>query len=214
MSEKKNNTQKKAVSFPTVKPRHVQAFALAAEQSPLPFLLCDGKAKILASSRGARSLVENNTALTLKAGRLQLSTRALQQKLLGLLEKVVAGEAPDPRASALLLKIPREDDDVLTLMASALPDHPAPPIVLFMHEPTFTARISESVLCKLYELTPAEARVARIMVNGGSTHEIARQNNTSVHTVRNQIKNVFSKTGASRQAELAILLLGGPAHTR
>lgn len=204
----------KAEEMPTVRPRHAEYYASAAELSPLPFLMCDAKAKVVASSRGARALVNRNKVLGYSGGRIKLPSRALQQKLLDMLAQVAAGEAPDPRTTSLILKLPRDGQATLTLMVSAIPDMAAPPIVIFIHEPTFTARISESVLCELYELTPAEARVARIMVNGGDTHEIARQNNTSVHTVRNQIKNVFSKTGASRQAELAILLLGGPAHTR
>jgi len=209
MSEDKNK-----IDIPTVKPRHAEAYAAAAELSPLPFLLCDAKAKILASSRGARSLINANKVLEYRGGRLKLATRSLQLKLTQILAEVISGDAPDPRSSALIVQIPREGKATLTLMASALADRESPPVALFIHEPTYTARISESVLCKLYDLTPAEARVARIMVNGGSTHEIADQNNTSVHTVRNQIKNVFAKTGATRQAELAILLLGGPAHTR
>ena len=200
--------------LPAVKPRHIELFASAAELSPLPFLLCDTKGKILGSSRGARSLLTANHALECRHQRLQLASRPLQQQFIELLERGAAGEAPDPRSSSLLMKVPRDNNSTLTLMVSALPDFSAPPLAVYMHEPHFTARISESALCALYDLTPAEARVARIMVNGASTREIADHNQTSVHTVRNQMKNVFTKTGASRQAELAILLLGGPAHTR
>lgn len=197
-----------------VKPRHIDIFAAAAELSPLPFFLCDAKAKVLAASRGAHNLLGKNKTLGVSSGKLQLSSRDIQQRLLEMIGRAIEGDAPDPRSSALIVKIPRESDALLTLMISAVPDYPAPPVAVYMHEPMFTARISESALCQLYELTPAEARVARIMVNGGSTHEIAEHNHTSVHTVRNQIKSVFAKTGATRQAELTILLLTGPAHTR
>lgn len=200
---------------PGVKPRHVEAFVSAAELSPLPFLLCNAKAKVEAASRGGRSLLASNEKyLGPHAGKLKLASRELQRRLLDLIAKAIDGQAPEPRSSALLVKIPRVDAAALTLMISALPEQAAPPVAVFIHEPLYTARISESALCQLYELTPAEARVARLMVNGDSTHDIAAHNSTSVHTVRNQIKSVFSKTGATRQAELTILLLSGPAHTR
>lgn len=198
-----------------VKPRHVEAFASAAEYSPLPFLLCGAKAKVLAATRGGHHLLANNKKyVDLRSGKLHMSSRELQRRLLDLIAQAIDGQAPDPRSSALMVKIPRDNDTRLTLMISALPGETPPPVAVFMHEPLYTARISEAALCELYDLTNAEARVARIMVNGGSTHEIAEQNDTSVHTVRNQIKSVFIKTGVTRQAELTILLLTGPAHTR
>ena len=57
-----------------------------------------------------------------------------------------------------------------------------------------------------FELTPAECRVAEAIANGVSLNAFARQNGLSVHTVRNQLKTVFAKTGVSRQLELALLI--------
>lgn len=198
----------------TVKPRHAPIFAAAAELSPLPFLLVDAKSNVLAASRGAQLIIEREKSFTLDKSRLSMTAAAMQQSLTRLIEKAIDGKAPDPRSSTLVLKVERKGNAPLALLVSAVPGFPAPPVVVYLHEPSFTARISEPVLCQLYDLTPAEARVARMMVNGGAPREIAEQSNTSVHTVRNQIKSVFNKTGAARQAELAILLLGGPAHTR
>lgn len=203
--------QDQSLKLPTVKPRHAGAFAAAAEFSPLPFLLCDARARLLAVTRGARHLLQANNLIDARGPKLQLPTRALQQELLDTLH---AARANDARRTAQLLKLERKAQRPLSLMICAPPEHSAPPLAVYLYEPGYTPRISESTLCKLYELTPAEARVARIMVNGHTTREVAQHNGTSVHTVRNQIKNVFAKTGASRQAELAILLLGGPAHTR
>ncbi|MEO7223150.1 MAG: LuxR C-terminal-related transcriptional regulator [Devosia sp.] len=58
----------------------------------------------------------------------------------------------------------------------------------------------------LFDLTATELAVARGIAGGKSVSEIARNSQRSVHTVRNQLTSIFSKTGLSRQAELAILV--------
>lgn len=64
----------------------------------------------------------------------------------------------------------------------------------------------------LFDLTPAEARVARLIAAGRSVDEIARASSTSELTVRTQLRAIFSKTGVQRQAQLVRLLgsIGAP----
>ncbi len=60
-----------------------------------------------------------------------------------------------------------------------------------------------------YGLTPAEARLAAQLANGGSLEEAAGYLNITTHTARTQLKAVFAKTGARRQSELVAMLLQG-----
>jgi DNA-binding CsgD family transcriptional regulator len=62
------------------------------------------------------------------------------------------------------------------------------------------------VLEALFDLTPTEAKVASLLVEGRSVVDIARANKVSANTIRIQLKSVFAKTGARRQAELVSLL--------
>lgn len=204
----------RAAALTQLQPEHALAFATAAELTPLPFVLCDANARLYAASRGAIALCGREKVLNLNDGRLVLGGNGRQREMLRLIRLALDGEAPDPRSSELLLKLPRDGEASLSLLVSAVPEQDDELVAVYLHEPLFTARISEKILCRLYELTRAEARVARLLVNGESVQEIAQMNNTSPHTVRNQVKNIFAKTGAVRQAELAILLLSGPAHSR
>jgi DNA-binding CsgD family transcriptional regulator len=61
-------------------------------------------------------------------------------------------------------------------------------------------------MMRLFGLTPAEARLAGLLVEGQSVNEIAEGLKLSRETVRNQLKIVFAKTGAHRQGELVALL--------
>jgi DNA-binding CsgD family transcriptional regulator len=65
---------------------------------------------------------------------------------------------------------------------------------------------SVPVLQVLFDLTAAEAEVARRVANGVSVASIARESGRSVHTIRNQLRNAMEKTGCSRQVELVVLL--------
>ena len=67
---------------------------------------------------------------------------------------------------------------------------------------------TEHVLCSRFGLTAAEARVALGIARGETIASVAGRHNVTVSTARSQLKSVFSKLGAHRQAEL-VALLGG-----
>jgi DNA-binding CsgD family transcriptional regulator len=59
-----------------------------------------------------------------------------------------------------------------------------------------------------FDLTAAEARVARSLASGQTVDEIASEKGVSSHTVRTQVRGVLEKTGSRRQADV-IALFGG-----
>jgi DNA-binding CsgD family transcriptional regulator len=65
----------------------------------------------------------------------------------------------------------------------------------------------------LFDLSPAEARVARRLVAGQTVDEIASIDGVSSNTVRTQVRGVLEKTGCRRQTDV-IALLGGVAMPR
>lgn len=64
------------------------------------------------------------------------------------------------------------------------------------------------VLQGLFDLTPAEARVARGIAEGKTIEALALASAVSRETIRSQLGAVLAKTGLNRQAELAALLSG------
>ena len=71
----------------------------------------------------------------------------------------------------------------------ALPD--APPVELVQ---------------SLFDLTPAEARVARELTVGKTAQGIASESGVSLNTVRTHVRGVLEKTGCARQADVVALL--------
>jgi DNA-binding CsgD family transcriptional regulator len=67
---------------------------------------------------------------------------------------------------------------------------------------------STQIIQGLFDLTPAEARIARGIAAGKTVDDLAKEAHLAVGTVRQQLKSVFGKTGVSRQAELVGILVG------
>jgi DNA-binding CsgD family transcriptional regulator len=66
------------------------------------------------------------------------------------------------------------------------------------------------LLGKLYDLSPAELRVAAALLAGKSPEEYALEADVTINTVRTQLKNLFQKTGTHRQSELVAVLSKAP----
>ena len=60
----------------------------------------------------------------------------------------------------------------------------------------------------LFDLTPAEARLTRLLVEGKSQTEAGALLGITANTARTHLRRVFGKTGVTRQAELVRLLAG------
>jgi DNA-binding CsgD family transcriptional regulator len=69
-------------------------------------------------------------------------------------------------------------------------------------------QVDPTLLRSLFDLTAAEARVARMMLQGRTVGEIAGLCGIGHETVRSQLKAAMHKTGARRQSEFVLLLKG------
>src|ERR1700744_4902615 len=67
---------------------------------------------------------------------------------------------------------------------------------------------SVDLIRSLFDLTPAEARVARGLAAGQTVSDIATESGTSANTVRSHVKVVLTKVGYNRQADVVALLNG------
>lgn len=86
-------------------------------------------------------------------------------------------------------------------------------VLLLLAEPANASVPGADLLRLLFDLTPAEARLTRHLVEGRTAAEAAALMHITDATARTHLRRVFTKTGVGRQAELIRLLLGlgGPA---
>jgi DNA-binding CsgD family transcriptional regulator len=179
--------------------------ALQAMGLPAAVLTRDGRA--LAANR---ALTDGGTAIAIGAGdRLVLASEAAQALLGGGLQEAggaagatggrsipLAGDEDHPPAVAHLLPLRGQGRDIFSGASS----------LLFVTPLTPSMAPDVGVLEALFDLTPAEARVAGLLVEGRPVESIARQQGVTENTVRMQLKSVFAKTGAGQQSQLVSLL--------
>lgn len=86
-------------------------------------------------------------------------------------------------------------------------------VLMLLAEAANASVPNADLLRLLFDLTPAEARLTRLLVEGCTLSEAARTLAITEATGRVHLRRVFAKTGVARQAELVRLLLGlgGPA---
>ena len=64
----------------------------------------------------------------------------------------------------------------------------------------------EPMLHRVFDLTPAEARLARKLARGDSLEQVAQALDVKMTTARSQLAAIFAKTGTCRQAQLVAIL--------
>jgi len=67
---------------------------------------------------------------------------------------------------------------------------------------------SSDIVRSLFDLTPAEARVAQLLASGHTVDDIASEGGISPSTVRTHVRGVLQKTGCARQTDVVALLTG------
>ncbi|MBP1628149.1 MAG: putative transcription regulator protein [Holophagaceae bacterium] len=168
---------------------------------PQGICLCGPDGRLDWANRGAQRLLDRQSPLRLVENRLRPLSAQDQVRLLQALEGgretflTFKGREEGPGWQACLRPIAREPRQWL----------------LILQEIGKPVAISPRALEDLFHLTPAEVRLASALCQGSSIQDYAAARGLAVDTVRGQAKQVFSKTGTGRQAELVSLLFSSLA---
>lgn len=82
-----------------------------------------------------------------------------------------------------------------------------PRVMLFIMDPEKLPRVLPEIIGPLFDLTRSESRLAAEIASGATLDMAAENLGLTVSTVRTYLKQIFLKTGTSRQAELVRLIL-------
>jgi DNA-binding CsgD family transcriptional regulator len=94
---------------------------------------------------------------------------------------------------------------VRNVAAQAGPQEPA--FLIFILDPERPMRVDEDWLRQLYGLTPCEARLANLLIEGKTFDNCCNQLEIRPSTARMHLGNLFAKTGVQRQGQLISLLM-------
>ena len=168
----------------------------------LPLLLLDHSMRVLAANTHAQPMMERADN---GAGKRQISLHGVCR--IKFSDAVRSACDRVPRASGSILRIHSEPvRQVLVLpivMRHAGRAERAALVLVHGHpEQTETQSSVNRLLQQVYGLTPAEARLAILILDGQAPGDAAINLKVSVATVRTQLSAILKKTGARKQAEL------------
>jgi DNA-binding CsgD family transcriptional regulator/PAS domain-containing protein len=176
----------------------------------------DAHGKVVFTNRAAESMAQNCDALRLVQGKLVAlephCNRTMQQLVSG---AVAAGKGNGLSSGGSTLIARKGDRAPLQLTASPFRaplvlGKPAVAALVFVSDPEAVPPSRSAVMRALYGLTPAEIRVAALLLQGTEIRELADRLGITLETGRLHVKRILGKTGCSRQADLARRMLSLP----
>lgn len=196
----------------------VQTAAVTAlEGVALGIAFIRGDGGVLFANAAANAVINNGDILSLSSGALSLGQPGRRGRFRELLTRLAGMVRDGEQVTAHAVSVPRPSRQrPVSLLVWPLPDvadaGPDEPVaIVFIGDPENPGDIDAMRLCDLYGLSRAEARVAALLAQGHRLDETAQLLGVAYETVRKHLKQIFSKTGTDRQAELVRMLVGGPA---
>ena len=182
-------------------------------------LMLDQGGTVLQMNDVARELLARADGLKLVGSRLEASYPSDHRELVKLIRSAaeVKGMRP-PTESRTTLAIARPSGDVsLGLVVEPIPGaewaegQGQPVVMVYIRDAVAVSQVDYRIAKELFNFTPAETALAYHLANGRSLEEAAEALNIMRNTARAHLRSMFSKTGASRQAELVRVLLNSVA---
>jgi DNA-binding CsgD family transcriptional regulator len=175
-------------------------------------ILLGAKGEVLLMNRRAEEVLNRRDGLLLTNGKLSAAIYGESgrfQMMIGGAAHTGCGKGFSAGGTIL---ISREKGRPISVTAAPLHEFSAnlsqqPAAVLFISDPDQRVELPSDMLRRCYGLTPAEARLAMILVEGRSLKEAADSCAVTHNTAKSQLKSVFMKTQVRRQGELIRLLL-------
>jgi DNA-binding CsgD family transcriptional regulator len=159
----------------------------------LPLLLLDPSMRMLAANSHAQPLLERTAN---GAGKRHVALRGVCRTKFSNAVRSACDIAPHTAGSILrIASAPAQQVLVLPIMMRHSDRSDRAALVL-VHGPV------SQLLQQVYGLTPAEARLAMLILDGQAPGDAAISLKVSVTTIRTQLSAILKKTGARKQAEL------------
>lgn len=179
------------------------------DTSPQALFFIDEHLKVVRCTVAAETLMRNGELLRLIEGRLRAVDPSAELALETALKAAFRSGPP----SEPLVLTGRNGRSSLTLSVSRMGERAAAGFsrsrcllvaATYASAPRSTPQI---LLRERFGLTGAEARLTLQLLSGARLRTLSESNAVSIHTLRNQLKSVFDKTGCSRQQDLIRMLV-------
>jgi len=174
----------------------------AAEQAVIGL---DAQGRMVLCNPRAMAMLEKGVGIRLVQGRLCCPVMVDQHALQGLLTATLLGGAGGAMKLRGTLQV------TVSPYRGAVQGRSVPLAALvFLSDSGGVVGSRSATLRALYGLTPAEARIADLLLGGLEVREVAETLRITLETARSHVKRVLAKTGARRQSDLVRMMLRLP----
>jgi DNA-binding CsgD family transcriptional regulator len=192
------------------------------DMMPIGIALLGCSGAVLTANRVAREIIDTEEALYIGSGGLGLKLAAGRRfRFRDFLAGSLGASRNESETDIDCFSVPRDGNRrPITLLVMPVKDRTMrrsdrdPAAVLFIGDPERPVDIDPRNLIRLYGLSRAEARVAVLLGKGLRLDQAAQHLGLTYETVRKHLKQIFSKTGTDRQAELVRTITSGPCGLR
>jgi DNA-binding CsgD family transcriptional regulator len=189
-----------------------QAILSGLDLLPIAFLILDGNGRTLVANRAARRVMQQDRMVRGVDHILSLQPRHLNKAF----RELISPTGDSVERAPSVITVPRPSGKPLSILVVPVNTNEPngtilPRSVVFLGDPELHAEPDQSLLAKLFGFTPAESKVASLVMQGNTVEDVAAKLHISPHTTRNHLKRLFSKTNTKRQGELVHMLLSSPA---
>jgi DNA-binding CsgD family transcriptional regulator len=184
-------------------------------------IFLDRHGAVMHANQRAQQIMRENDGLSVVDQRLQAARTSSSKALSGVIEVAAAATQGVTLDGPVSIRLPRPSGR-RPLDVTAMPIGEKSrwwavvraSVCLMVNDGESTLEGAAKRLSQLYQLSPVEADLAVAISSGHTVRDWAEQRGVSVETVRWQLKQVFAKTGTSRQPELMRMVLQGPGLLR
>jgi DNA-binding CsgD family transcriptional regulator len=181
----------------------------------MPAIVLDEWGCVVCTNQSAKRLFETRNGVWIQDRHLHTSDLAVTKQINLEVLVAIGASRGNIRPVPGVVNIPRLQHLPLTLMVVPMgvaESEARGTVLAFIYDPANTPRATPALVERLFSLTIAEAELVVALCDGNTLEEAALARQTSIHTVRSQLKSIFSKTGTHRQTELLALVLLSPAY--
>lgn len=188
-----------------------------------PIILMYLNGDIAHKNSAASEIIKNSNLLNMEQGKLVLPKKYQTEfndkiKNLEYLYKQ-QHSAQEHKIDDFCIKLQDEKGDYLYIFASLLASEREiralgvrPHVMLNIYYTSYNIFIDFDTLRKLFGITPAEYKVALLLLEGYAPKEIANKHAVNSDTIRKQLQSIYKKTSTNRQSDLVKLLLNMPCY--
>jgi DNA-binding CsgD family transcriptional regulator/PAS domain-containing protein len=188
-----------------------RSFDILLDSLPQGVILLGAGGNIIYMNRAAGQLCEVHDGLLATSAGLAAESPVESANLQSLVSSAVSTSLGEGLGAGGGLQISRKSAVPLNVVVSPVRGLPTDfsetvRAVVYVIDPTLRVRPRNELLQAIFNLTPAECRIALLIADGVATSDIREMVGITANTLRTHLASIYRKTNTERQAQLVKVL--------